>query len=151
MRVTAVRISVCIIAESPLAYEYIKDAITPHLDLRVIALDEIDRAARRAVAIVFVVDRHGLQVPLCECVRRLRLLCCNGRFLVLDDDFGKEPDRRLLYSGIQGVMIYSDLRTQVADAVRRIQSGGTWVAAGLLVGIAKRGCAVRTQNPATTT
>jgi DNA-binding NarL/FixJ family response regulator len=76
---------------------------------------------------VFVIDQCGLDVPFYECVKQLREVCLNAKFLVLDYEESKEEIVRLLVMGAHGYVPHAEVPRSITHAILSIAAGQLWV------------------------
>src|SRR5882757_5622531 len=98
-------IRTCIVAENCFARYYLMELLRKDPGLKPITLDDLvaSRWTLNAPR-VFVVDRCGLTIPVCECFRRLRCRYPSARLLVLGTHYDKEEVVRLAILGAHGFL-----------------------------------------------
>lgn len=87
---------------------------------------------RHATTAIFLLDDCGLELPLTECLRRLRTLFSAAKFIVLDKHKSEEEVLRMLWYGIQGFLSHSEVKSRLLPAIHSVSEGRMWVAADLL-------------------
>ncbi len=88
---------------------------------------QADRTRRIPRAAVYVVDSpsegRDAEIPLSEILAQYP----GGRVLVLAEDLADANLFRFLRLGAKGVLRYSDVRSQLTQALRTLAGGGFWV------------------------
>lgn len=123
-----VRLRVCLVGQSPLALEYLsaivhKDPTVEIVRIQSLAAPREDQPPEP----IFVIDNCGLQVPLSECIRRLRYHYPKARFVVLDRELGNEDLLRLLWIKIDGFLPYNEVRQSLLAAIHSVALGRLWI------------------------
>ena len=121
-------LQVCSVAQNCLAEAYLEQLL--RADPRICPLNlkqyaQLSPTRRRNV--IFVIDQCGLEIPLCECLRRLRDHSSNARFLVLDDQKSREEIVRILIMGAHGYVSHTDASSALIHAIFRIAANQLWV------------------------
>jgi DNA-binding NarL/FixJ family response regulator len=124
---------VCVVSENCLARFYLLQLLHKDSGVKPITLDDL-LASRWALnpPKVFVVDRCGLTIPLCECLGRLRRRYPSARFLVLGSDYEKDEVVRLMFVGVHGFLEQKCSPELLLRAVRCVAEGQVWVAPDVL-------------------
>lgn len=125
-------LSVCVVAENRLACAYLLGILRKDSSFEICFLEDLIAARRFADRLVFVVDRCGLGIPLCESLGRLRRSFPNSRILVLDQVQLQEEVVRLLLFGAYGFLEHERSAELLVRAVRFVADGHFWVAPGVL-------------------
>jgi len=125
-------IRVCVVAENCLARSYLMEILRKDSGVKPVTLDDlVESCWPLGPKGVFVVDRCGLTLPLCECFRRLRCRYSGARFLVLGNRYDKEEVVRFMILGAHGFL--EQARTsELLRAIRFIAQGQLWVAPDVL-------------------
>jgi DNA-binding NarL/FixJ family response regulator len=125
-------VGVCVVAENCLAHAYLTDLLQKDPSVDLILLDDLLCYRRLSNPAVFVVDRSGLSIPLCECLRRLRRGYPSAWFLVLGPHYEKEDVVRLMTFGANGFLEHERSQELLLRAVRFVAQGQFWVAPDVL-------------------
>lgn len=126
-------IRVCVVTENYLARFYLLQLLRKDSGVKPITLDDLLawRWPPRPPK-VFVVDRCGLTIPLCECLARLRRRYPSARFLVLGPEYEKDEVVRLMFVGAHGFLEQKCSPELLLRAVRFVAEGQLWVAPNVL-------------------
>jgi len=121
-------LQVCSIAQNCLAEAYLEQLLGA--DPRICSLNlkqysQLSPTRRRNI--IFVIDRCGLEIPFCECLRQLRDRSSNARFLVLDDQKSKEEIVRILIMGAHGYVSHTDAASTLIRAIICVAANQLWV------------------------
>lgn len=130
-RVRADSIAVCVVADNQLAAQYLLQLLAKDRRIRACTLIDLETQAHHANTL-FVLDNCGLELPLNECLRRLRTRYSDARFIVLDKHQPEEEILRLLWYGIQGFLPHREVKSQLRPAIHSVSEGKMWVAVDLL-------------------
>jgi len=123
----------CVVAENCLARAYLMELLRKDPDVKPIILDDLLTTRWPLIQPrVFVVDRCGLTLPVCECFRRLRSRYSSARFLVLGTHYDKEEVVRLMLLGAQGFLEQDRASELLLRAARFVAEGQLWVAPDVL-------------------
>ncbi len=123
-----IRLRVCLVGQNPLAIEYLsaivgKDSAVEMVSIQALAAQREDHPPEP----IFVIDNCGLQVPLSECIRRLRFHHPRARFVVLDRKLGNEDLLRLLWMKIDGFLPYDEVRQYLLAVIHSVALGRLWI------------------------
>jgi len=119
---------VCFVGQNCLAEAYLRQLLFSHRQLRAFSVSEYARLSPvNRKSIVFVIDQCGLEIPLCECLRQLRVDCQNAKFLVLDHEKSREEIVRLLFMGAHGYVPHADVSSTLVRAISLVAVGHFWV------------------------
>ena len=125
-------IRTCVVAENRLACCFLMELLRKDPGLRPITLDDLVSSRWPLhTPSIFVVDRCGLTIPVCECFRRLRQRNPSARFLVLGTHYDKEEVVRLMILGAHG-FLEQERTSELPRAVRFVAQGQLWVAPDVL-------------------
>lgn len=125
---TPAQVQACCVSQNCLAEAYLIEQLRGDRRIRLFALRDCARIspmARRNV--VFVIDQPGLEIPLSECIRRLRQRSSNGKFLLLGYDKSTEDMVRMLIMGVHGYLRHADVPRALRPAILAVASGALWV------------------------
>jgi DNA-binding NarL/FixJ family response regulator len=121
-------VTVCCITRNCLVEAYLTSLLKPHPRLRLLNWERYERlspVARRDT--VFVIDQRGLEIPLCECLKKLKDFCPAAKFLVLDYEKSKQEILRQLVMGTQGFVPHAKVSGVLSQAILCVAAGQLWV------------------------
>lgn len=125
--------TVCVVSENCLAAYYLCALLAKDSGLRPVSLPDLVTQSRQTSArVVFVVDCHGMELPLHECLRRIERPYPNARFLVVDHPKDREEIVRMLEAGAHGYLEQENAQRSLLRAVRVVAEGHFWVAPEVL-------------------
>ena len=129
-------LQVCCVAQNCLAETYLKHLL--RADRRIVPLNlreysQLAPTCRRKV--IFVTDKCGLEIPLRECLRQLRELCPDAKFLILDDQKSKEEILEFLTMGAHGYVSHFDAPRVLVRAVWYLAGNRAWIPHDLLLDV----------------
>lgn len=120
--------AVCVVSENCLAAHYLCALLARDTSFRPITLPDLVARSRPARGrVVFVVDRHGMDLPLHECLLRIEHIFPKARFLVLDHPQKQEEIVRILEDGAHGFLEQEKARQSLLRAVRLVARGHFFV------------------------
>lgn len=128
-------IPACVICDNLLVQKYLERLIAADQELRLVQMEQV--ACDRIHRVAFVIDRRCLAVSLRECLSHVKLLCDDGKAIVVDEHFSADADHRLLWLGVHGILRYAEVDASLGEAIRRIHSGGAWIPSDMLSAISK--------------
>lgn len=120
--------TVCVVSENCLASHYLYGLLATGPLFRPVTLAQLvarSRPPREPLA--FVVDCHGMDLPLHECLRRVERSYPRARFLILDHPQEKEEIVRMLEIGAHGFLEHEKASQFLLRAVRLVAKGHFWV------------------------
>ena len=123
-----VPLTVCFLAQNCLAEAYLGQLLHAERRIRPFSLKHYLRfspAGRRNT--IFVIDQCGLDVPLCEYLKQLRVRCFNAKFIVLNHEQSKEEIVRLLVMGAHGYVPHGDASRTLIRAIFSVAANQLWV------------------------
>jgi DNA-binding NarL/FixJ family response regulator len=99
-----------------------------HAAVRLIGLEQYMRLSPlQRTKTVFVIDECGLEVPLYECLRGLRLRCANAKFLLIGRGKSNNEIVQFLIMGVQGYIPYDDVPRSLLRAICGLAANQLWV------------------------
>lgn len=125
---TPAQVQACCVSQNCLAEAYLVQQLRGDRRIHPFTLEDcaqISPIGRRNI--VFVIDQPGLEIPLSECIRRLRQRSSNGKFLLLGYDKATEDIVRMLIMGIHGYVRHADVPRALIPAILVVASGAFWV------------------------
>ncbi len=123
---------VCVLSENCLVSAYLIELLRQESSFRSVSMEAVQRHGVRANApLTFVIDANTLSSPVAQCLRQLRQLSKNCRFLILDEERNGEEVVRLLLGGAHGFLPHSQVGIRLGRAVRFIANGHFWVQPGV--------------------
>ena len=124
---------VYVVEHNPLAEQYLLRLLAEDRRIKAISIEDlVPNGSTGQANPIFVIDREGLDLPLGECLHVLREHCGSARFLALDEDRLPEETVQLLALGIQGVVAYSQVDSQLCAAIHSVAEHRMWVSAATL-------------------
>jgi DNA-binding NarL/FixJ family response regulator len=121
-----------ILANNQLAGAYLVQVLARNRLVRPILCHQLPKPRLRSLPTVFVLEGSFIPLPLGECIRRLRSCFPKARVIVVNKP---QPDAeiiRLMTLGASGFVEHANVTTTLANAVRRVATGGLWIADNLL-------------------
>jgi DNA-binding NarL/FixJ family response regulator len=121
-------VAVCCVTENCLVEAYLLGLLRANSRFRLLNWERYPRVSPTGRQhTVFVIDERGLDIPLSECLKKLRSVCVNARFLVLDYEKSRQEILRLLIMGTQGFVAHSNVSEVLSRAILRVAAGQLWV------------------------
>jgi two-component system, NarL family, response regulator LiaR len=121
-------VQVCVVAQNCLAEAYLCQVLRGERLLRALTIKQFMlRSPLRRRNTVFVVDQCGLEVPLGECLRRLRPRSADPRFVILDHEKSNEGIVRLLAMGAHGYVPHAEVSRALVRAIFFVAANEFWV------------------------
>lgn len=121
------RVAVCSVTENCLVGGYLAKLLDTDRRVHHLNWERFTRLSpTRRRDTVFIIDRGGLDIPLSECMKRLRGACANAKFIVLDHDESNEEILRLLVKGAQGYIAHASLSKTLLRAILCVAAGQIW-------------------------
>jgi DNA-binding NarL/FixJ family response regulator len=141
-------LQVCCVTQNRLAETYLKQLLRADRRILPLNLREYSQLAPSCRGnVIFVTDKCGLEIPLRECLRQLRDLSSDSKFLVLDDQKSKEEILEFLIMGAHGYVSHTDAPRVLVRAVLCIANNQAWIPPDLLPDVLHEvGCALRKKN-----
>jgi DNA-binding NarL/FixJ family response regulator len=125
-------ILVSVFSENCLVCAYLVGLLKQDSSFRPVSMDAVQRHGVRAdTALTFIIDASTLTSPVGQCLRRLRQISRNCRFLILDDERNSDEIVRLLLNGAHGFLPHSQVGMRLGRAARFVARGHFWVAPGI--------------------
>src|SRR6266849_6441482 len=121
-------VAVCCVTENCLVQAYLLGLLRANSRFRLLNWERYARVSPTGWQdTVFVIDQCGLDIPLCECLKKLRSVFVNPKFLVLDYEKSRQEILRLLIMGTQGFVAHSTVSEVLSRAILRVAAGQLWV------------------------
>lgn len=124
--------TICVVARSRLASEYVLEILSKDCTFRPILFGDFLEQALEPEVLTFVIEASSLTLPLGECMRRLRLRYARARYLVIDHERRKEDVVHMLSLGIHGYLGDNTAARQLVPAVHAVLSDEVWVSSEVL-------------------
>ena len=122
----------CIIAQSGLASEYLKQALAHASEIHSMSLEEFVKVPRQSQSTVFIFDVSALRLPLGECMRRLQVRYAGAKYLVIGKVIHASEVARLLLLGVHGYLDDGNAAEKLVEAVHTVLGGKLWIASDVL-------------------
>ncbi|MCI0724616.1 MAG: response regulator transcription factor [Acidobacteria bacterium] len=120
---------VCLVEDHALAAHHLLEGLEHEQTFCLLSEEEVlsNAAKLKQTPIVFVIDNDTLPRPLSECLRGLRVVFPQGKYIVLAKKASEDELLRLLLLGIHGFVNYDEVPKDLGHAISRVFAGGTWV------------------------
>ena len=116
-----------------LALEHLLELLREDRLIRTVAIEQLDaQAGVKTRNLVFVIDNFGLELPLSQVLRNLRLQFKTAKFVILDRQRLEADILRMLWFGIHGFLTHAEVGRNLLSAVHCVAEGRMWMAAHLL-------------------
>ncbi len=126
-------LQVCCVTQNCLAELYLKQLLRADPRILPLNLREYSQlGSRRLRNVIYVTDICGLEIPWRECLRQLRDLSSDAKFLILDDRKSKDEILKFLTWGAHGYVSHTDAPRVLVRAVLCIANNQAWIPPDLL-------------------
>lgn len=117
-----------IVGRHPLVAEHLLQTLARHTAIQAKWVGEDPPAeAIPGSPQIFVMDSMGIEVPVAERIRHLKLKFQSAKCIVLMRSLETYSVWQLLSEGVQGFLIYAEVSKLLHLAIHTIANGGTWV------------------------
>lgn len=138
------KLVVCIIDENPIALAHLLAILQRNRRIRSFTLNALDHeSAPHSRPLVFVLDRHGTPLPVIECLRRLKRLYAQAKYIVIDQKQSKSEVYHWLSIGIHGLIAPAELNKDLVNAIRLVSNGTLRIPFDMLQEYVERGTSTR--------
>lgn len=124
-------VTVCVVERNGLAAAYLNEILKRDANLEILSEDSILRSPVSTPP-VMAIDAVTLPGSLHGYLTILRSRIRDARILLLSDGPSTDELRPLPFLGINGLVMYSEVKSELRPAIRAISRGDTWFAPQIL-------------------
>ncbi|PYV13696.1 MAG: hypothetical protein DMG21_20480 [Acidobacteria bacterium] len=124
---------VCLVGQNPLALEYLTSLLLKESSIQILPVEGLEFGTdlefgkgKDGQAVVVVVDKSGLPMPLSEGVPRFRDRHPDAKLLVLYHESSRSNLLRLLRLKIDGFVAYGEVPMTLVKAIHSVADGHVW-------------------------
>jgi DNA-binding NarL/FixJ family response regulator len=111
-----------------LAEAYLRYLLRKQAELHALSLRQyLHLSPAQQTKTIFIVDECGLEAPLHECVRKLRMRCSKSKLLLLGLEKSTDEVVRAIIMGFDGYLTHSDVHRKLVRARFSVAADNLWV------------------------